>query len=724
MRRCAVVLAAAALPAVCGFAGAAQGRVSGLQIVQPIDDHVRVALVGNTRPEARNPKNDRGAVPGGLRLDHIFLQLRHPPSSDHRLERLIEQLYDMRSRNYHHWLTASEFGHEFGPARGDVEKVIGWLKSNGFTVNAAHANDMVIDFSGTAGQIARVFSTPIHYLNVKGVKHIANMRDPQIPAALSPAVAGIVSLNDFRPQTMNRQRAKTPFKTDSSGNGAVLPGDLAKIYNFNPLFSAGISGKGQTIAVVEDSNLYAAADWTRFRAAFGLTAYASGSLVTVHPNTGSSHGDCRDPGAGADDVEAAIDAEYASAGAPGARIEVASCANSTTTSGALIALQNLVNSASPPPVVSVSYGECETYLGAAGNAAYDAIYQQAAVEGVSVFAAAGNDGAAGCDAGQWVSFQGIAVNGMASTPYNVAVGGTDFADSVLRQNIAYWTPSSGNASVSALSYVPEIAWNDTCASAQAVAFLKGSPATRVPNQFCNTNEGSGFWTTTAGSGGPSACAYGGSDPNSAAAVSGTCSGYTKPSWQTGVTSIPDDGVRDIPDVSLFAGDGAWSHFYVYCWSDQRLGGASCANPPSNWSAGGGTSFATPLMAAVQALIDEKTGARQGNPASAYYALAAREYGGADNTACTSTFGSAAAQSCVFYDVTLGDMSTNCTSAQDLGFTFADYDGPVDCYMGGAFMGVLSTSNSADQPAFGAAPGWDFATGIGTVNVANLVNAWP
>ncbi|HEY5048092.1 MAG TPA: protease pro-enzyme activation domain-containing protein [Rhizomicrobium sp.] len=724
MRQSALFIAAfAAFAGLCGTISAA-AQSTGLQITSPVDDHKRITLSGNTRPEARNPKNDSGAVSDKLRLDHILLQLKRPPQAEHMLDRLIDQLYDSHSANFHRWLTPAEFGYEFGPAGGDLRKVTNWLRSNGLTVNAIYASNMVVDFSGTAGQVSHAFDTPVHYLNLKGVRHIANIRDPQIPAALSSVVAGVVSLNDFRPRPLYRAKTKYIFRSGGNANEAMVPADLARIYNFNPLFSAGIAGKGQTIAVIEDSNLYSSADWTRFRSVFGLSSQSSGLLKTIHPNTRSSHENCRNPGVGADDGEATVDAEWASAGAPAATIEVASCSNTRTTFGGLIALQNLANSPNPPPVISISYGECEAWLGAAANAAYYSVYQQAAAEGISVFAAAGNEGAAGCDAGDWVSFRGIAVNGFASTPYNVAVGGTDFADSYLERNTIYWGSGKSGNYGSALSYIPEIPWNDSCASVLGALALNGSPITYGQGGFCNSNTGSGFWQMAAGSGGPSGCAFGASDLNRAAAVSGTCSGYAKPFWQSGLTGNPADGVRDLPDVSLFAGDGSWSHYYLFCWSDTGNGGASCSGTPYTWAAGGGTSFSAPVMAAIQALVDEKAGARQGNPDPEYYALAEKELGGSGNESCNSTLGNAASSRCVFYDVTLGDMDTHCTSAQDLGLEYANYSGAANCFMNGEFMGVLSTSNAKDDFAYGTGPGWDFATGIGTVNAANLVKAWP
>jgi subtilase family serine protease len=178
-----------------------------------------------------------------------------------------------------------------------------------------------------------------------------------------------------------------------------------------------------------------------------------------------------------------------------------------------------------------------------------------------------------------------------------------------------------------------------------------------------------------------------------------------------VVGIPADGKRDVPDVSLFAADGVWGHYYVICYSDPWGGGAPCKGAPANWAGAGGTSFASPILAAMQALVDQKKAARQGNPNPVYYALAASEYGVAGNTNCNSTLGKAAKSTCVFYDVTLGDMDVNCI-------------GPINCYQPSGYNGVLSTIDSAYKPDYVAGTGWDFATGIGTVNANNLVNAWP
>src|SRR6202158_4379866 len=182
---------------------------------------------------------------------------------------------------------------------------------------------------------------------------------------------------------------------------------------------------------------------------------------------------CAAPGVVApNDAEAILDAEWASASAPSAAIEMAACADTSTTFGGLIAIQNLINASTPPPsIMSISYGQCEAVNGTAANAAYNSAYQQAVAEGVSVFVAAGDSGAAGCDNSVAEATHGIAVNAFASTPNNVAVGGTDFSDTYSGTNASYWNSSNTSAFGSAISYIPEIPWNDSCAGALLSAYV-------------------------------------------------------------------------------------------------------------------------------------------------------------------------------------------------------------------------------------------------------------
>ncbi|MEO8132780.1 MAG: kelch repeat-containing protein [Betaproteobacteria bacterium] len=643
------------------------------------NDAERIRLRGHTHPETRTA-HDLGAVNGATRFRNIKLQLRRSDVQENSLRQYIEDLHNPRSPQFRRWLTAPEFGARFGLASQDINAIKGWLTKHGFEIDVVYPNGILVDFSGTAAQIKAAFRTDMHRYDVDGVQHLANATDPEIPLALAPAIAGVLSLHDFQPAPLFRNRAppgagndrgastfgrpfsdrlksEAPAYNTGFGSQVVVPADLAKIYNLDPLFAQGYSGQGQRIAVVGVSNLFDPADFYTFRAAFGLAAaYPAGSLTTVHPGPPSGSNNCTDPGVlPGYAIEANIDAEWASAAAPSAEIVVASCTDFFT------AVANLVNSSVPPSIVSISYGQCEASLGPSLNYAYTATYEQAVAQGISVFVAAGDLGAQMCS--------GIGVNGLASTPHNVAVGGTDFGDSYSGNAQDYWSATNTPVYGSALSYIPEITWNYSCASALNAA-AAGFASPYGKDGYCNVAAGSWRPPIAAG-GGPSGCGTGTSDSGSIE-VSGTCAGHVKPSWQSGAFGIPDNGVRSLPDISLFSSNSVWGRFYAVCFSDTGQGGAACTGEPSSWSGAGGTSFAAPILAGVQALINQKWGGRQGNPNYRYYQLAASQYGAAGNANCNATLGNGTSGNCIFHDVTVGDIDVSCQGVRDC---YVE-DGPV------------------------------------------------
>ncbi|MBV9296964.1 MAG: S8/S53 family peptidase [Acidobacteriaceae bacterium] len=691
-------------------------------LTQSVNEDNLITLSGNTHP-AVSTANDLGRVADDRRLEHLQLQLKRSPEQQQALEEYLNDLHNPKSANFHKWGTAAQFSQQFGLAKEDVATVTNWLESHGFTVDGISPN-LAIDFSGTAGQVREAFHTEIHSLNVNGTHHIANMSDPKIPAALEPAVLGPVALHDFKPHPLSHPRSQY---TVNSTYQLVVPLDLQTIYNMNPVYAAGISGQGQTVVLLERTDLYSDGDWYVFRKALGLARkYPHGSFITVHPQPNAANpsngGPCGDPGVlVGDDGEAAVDVEWASASAPNATIELASCADTEFNFGAFIALQNLLTEASlPPAIMSLSYGEPESENGADGNAYVAALYQLAEFEGVSLFVSSGDAGADVTDQDQAAATHGINVSGLASTPYNVAVGGTDYGDTFLGENSLYWSSTNGPAYNSALSYVPEIPWNDSCAS-QLISIALGTATPYGPNGDCNTGAGEEFFLdTAAGSGGPSACAFG--NATIPGVVSGTCTGYPKPFYQTLVSGNPSDGVRDLPDISMFAANGVWGHYFVICYTDPAGGGGPCQNPPSTWAGAGGTSFGAPIMAGIQSLINQAAGSPQGNPNYIYYLLASAQFS-VLGSSCDATRGNAVNSNCIFHDVTLGDMDVNCKPlTTNKGKTTV---GAFNCYdTAGGLNGVLSTSNTSYQPAYAAGPGWDFATGVGTPNVFNLVSNWP
>jgi hypothetical protein len=536
--------------------------------------------------------------------------------------------------------------------------------------------------------VRHVLHTEIHKYLVQGKEHWANAGDPRVPAALAPVVAGIASLNNF-PRKLFHERARTfsrskatgevrPLLTGTCGGQpcyAVVPGDFATIYNVQPLYQAGTDGTGQTIAIVGGSNINIQ-DVRDFRSAFGLPANDP-QVVLNGPDPGML-----DPLA---EGEADLDVEWSGAVARNATIELVASESTEVSFGFDLSALYIVDN-NIAPVMSASYGFCELFLGAGGNAFYNALWEQAAAQGITVLVASGDSGSATCDAGLGTAAQfGLAVSGVASTPFNVAVGGTDFDD--LSDPSLYWNANNNPTTLSsAKSYIPEMTWNDSCARS---GLLNGCTVV--------AQDGSDL---VGGGGGPSNCVA-----STVFSSSFTCNrGYSKPAWQTG-TGMPNDGARDVPDVSLFAGGGLSRSFYLFCQSDANPGGVGCT--PFTFQGAGGTSFAAPAFAGIMALVNQKTGERQGNASYVLYPLAAQS-----GASCASSSAAVSNAACIFYDAVKGNNSVACQG------------GSPNCsntVVGG--FGVLVGPKNTSSPAWTTTAGYDRATGLGSVNAANLVNKW-
>jgi subtilase family serine protease len=749
----------AALLAFASYACAAAGPGSVFapdRVTSQIDDRVLVSLDGNTHRAARDAANDRGAVEADFAMPHMLLQLKRSAEQEAALQKAMEQMHTPGSPSYHSWFSEQEFDEQYGVSQNDVAKVTAWLEKHGFTVGGITPDGMVVDFSGTASMVREAFHTDIHRLELPGgERHVANMSDPQIPASLATVVVGPTSLSDFMPHADHVARRNVtaaesqttknsgPDYTAPNGSGSsylFTPGDAQTIYNTTPLLAAGYTGKGQTIGLIEDETAYdpdgtgISPDWKTFVDTFGLAKYG-GKQTTSFP---SGPIFCGQPGDYNDgtDVEVALDIEYASAMAPGANVVVEACQNGYSTFGGLIAIENLVSATKiTAPVLSMSYGFCEAGNGAANNAAFSYAYQHGAARGVSIFVSSGDDGARACDDGNAASYYGVGTSGYATTPYNVAVGGTDFGDTYDHTRTTYWNATNNADYSSAKSYIPEIPWNDSCASELVAAFL-GYGKTYGATGFCasplaatltpqNTLQ---YIDTVAGSGGPSNC-YSGT-PDSSGVADGTCAGQPKPSWQK-IVGNPNDNVRDIPDVSLFASNGIWGHYIVLCASNpaesNSAGTQPCTGAPDTWSGAGGTSASSPMMAGIQTLINGYTKELAGNPNYLYYSLANTEYGSTGSAACNSTKGTNGTSGCIFHDVTRGDTNTPCTyyNPQTL-LAFDCFDVANDVNINapaGVPLGVDSISTAAYKPTYGTNVGWDFATGIGSVNAWNLAQGF-
>jgi len=653
------------------------------RITQTIDDAATARIVRSTHPLA-TLANDRGRVEADLPMKRILLLLKPSANQEIALKKLIDSQHDPESSSYQQWLTPEQYAVQFGPDQNDLDVITSWLQRHQFTVDSVARGKQWIEFSGTASQVETTFHTEIHRYLVNGETHIANATDISLPQALVPVVSGILSLHDFRLRPLHRNAFQVhrdsatgklvPFSATIPGGSAELgskseftpagipdpghflaPGDWSKIYNTAPLLESNLTGSGISIAIVGSDSDIQLSDVRTFRQIFKLPAKDPVFLVNG-----------LDPGVNVwsdAEVEADLDVEWSGAIAPDATIKFVTSSSTPATFGAFLSISYIVDNRLAP-IMSVSFGACEAFLGPGGNAFLNSAYEQAAAEGISVFVASGDTGAAGCDS--QISFGPAAfgpnVSGFASTPYNVAVGGTMFAEN--GRDSTFWDANNRADLSSAVGYIPETVWDEPC------------DPTIDPNQCSGTFA----YFLSAGSGGPSSCTQ------STLLSDGTVlcqGGYPKPSWQSG-NGVPRDGDRDIPDVSLAAGAG--HDGYLVCVE------GTCQSTTSNGHTTlhsayvvGGTSAGAPSMAGLMALIEQKTGVYQGLINYNLYKLAAADH----PATCNSTLLLDPNQSsdCTFFDVTSGN------------------------------------NDVPGQPGYEATTGYDLATGLGSVNAANLLNRW-
>lgn len=655
-------------------------------VTAEINDQVRTTLHGSVSPLLKQA-TDLGSLSGGQTLNRMVLVLEPTDAQQQKLDALVKAQQAKGSAQFHKWITPAQFGAQFSPSTADTAKVAGWLQSRGFTSVTVSASGARIEFSGSVSTVETAFQTRMHSYQLKtpsGLEtHVANATELSIPAALAPVVAGVLSLNDFHSkplhtaiQTLKRNaegKLARVKSQDANGNATLTdgngdfdyylaPGDVRKIYGAGSLPS-GVDGTGVSVAVVGRSDVQLT-DLQVFRQIFGLPANDPNFIVSG-PDPGlSNYGDAG---------ESTLDLEWVGSLAPKATVNFVTAASTDTTDGIALAAAYAVENVTAP-ILTVSYGKCEQHLGPAGNLFWKLMWEQAAAEGISVFVASGDGGAAICDAddGNSPSIEGYSVSGLASTPYNTAVGGTQFNQGGVPAQ--YWDSNSAGDYTSALGYIPEAVWNQSC-----------DPT--LPVAGANCAYGQTYDESEGGGGGRSSCAQGTVDASGHV----TCTaGYAKPAWQTG-PGVPADGVRDLPDLALNASledDG-----YIFCF----LGGCSYTVSSTGQylltasNLAGGTSVSTPVMAGIMALVEQQNGSYQGLANPVLYQLAQQS-----NATCNSSNRTDPSQSaaCVFNDITAGNNSV---------------------------PGL--PGYGSDDAEFAAGTGYDLATGLGSVNVANLVSAW-
>ncbi|MGA7524477.1 MAG: protease pro-enzyme activation domain-containing protein, partial [Acidobacteriaceae bacterium] len=726
---CAVssaILAGALLAISPGSAFAQQSALpqtaTPSRLVEPINDQIVVTLKGNVRQDVAGAP-DLGPVEDTLPL-HLFLLLQRTPAQEADLQNLIARQGQPGTPEYHKWLTPAEFGARFGASPQDIAKISAWLQSQGFQVRGVLNNASMINFEATAGQVRQAFHTQLHYVSIRGGKYPALIQDPQIPAALAPVVEGIKGLNRIPPvadhtaphQTSWDQSTHTwhivnPTAADTAtpayDAGApyyfVSPQDLYTIYKINPVFTGGNLGATATVAVIEQTDIAygtvtsgtgvaAGGDVATFRTVFGVPG-----TLNMHVYHGYGSVTCSDPGINGDEGEATLDAEWANATAPSANLIFMSCDESPD-DGIFSSMAALIDN-NLSDVMSLSYGETElAYTSSSDYSFLDTFYEQAATQGQSIVISSGDSGSDVADQNtSGTAVNGINVSAFAASPLVTAAGGTDFQDYYDAANggpaeSTYWSSTNSAYYGDALSYVPETSWNDSCASS-LLAELNGYTGAAL----CATGNDT------------SAHVIGGSG--------GISTHYSVPAWQTGISGY-SNSMRSEPDIAGFASNGWWGHYLLFCDSTD---GDGCTSS-STFDGAGGTSFVAPYMAGVFGLLRTATGSRQGVLNPALYALAKAQYTASGTaTACyangqTSNTGVTTglpAAGCIFNDITTSNNDVPCAS------------GSTDCYVNaGATYGMLSVTGSGSLTvAYPSTVGYDQVTGIGSVNVNNLIADW-
>jgi hypothetical protein len=680
------------------------------RITTPVNESSLVTLTGNVSSRAR-AEFDLGAASPSTQLSHVRLMLSRSSAQEAALNKYLADLQDKSSPNYHKWLTPAQFGKLYGPADSDIAAIVSWLQSQGLRVDGVSSGRTNIAFSGSIAQIERALHTSIHSYQAHGEQFFSNNSNPKIPAALAGVVSGVARLNTIRPRPQHvanrlgkydpathRLKAAQPFQSRrpraqmTTGSGTIsdpymlfmVPGDAATIYDspnsLNAAFTTGtsITGSGVTIGVGGDAVIQGSTV-ASYRNRF--LGDSNQPIITNVDNTTAT----------GDTDEAYIDTELAGGLAPGATIHF------YTASTLDIAIEQMLADNSVD-IFTLSFGECELSLTTAENALISSWWQQAATQGIAVTVATGDNGSAGCDdnSTETSATNGLAVSGYASTPYNIAVGGTDLIGLLDQSTFTtYVSDPSANSGTNfyrtALQYIPESTWNDSTAT-------DGVLDANIPF----TDPTSGANNINAASGGVSTC----STNTSTDAVIGTCtSGYIKPAWQTG-TGVPDSvsdpvngGFRDIPDISLMSGGGGDNASWLVCTDDV---GPNSATPPVNVTADctdqsdkqfyffgfGGTSTASPAFAGILAMVQQGYNkGRLGQAAKQLYDL--YNGGGAGS---------------IFKDITVGNNSVYCAS------------GTPNCQLNVAGGSLFLTG-------YDTTTGYDLATGLGSVDVSQLVANW-
>lgn len=503
---------------------------------------------------------------GGLparRMLTVAVALR--PRDPAALRNYVNEVTRSGSPVFHRYLTPKVFASEFGPSATVIRAIERLLRASDLEVGEVSENHLLIPVRGRVSDLDRAFHTRlIAYRERGGGIGWEATGAPRLPRDLASSVDSVVGLdNVLAPRAVSffpeRKRRATP--SDLAGPVRSVTGapsacaaalslaesengwtedEIAKAYGLDRLYAEGGLGAGQTIDLLE-LEPYERSDLATFDRCFFGESH-TGQVSAIHVDGFNDVG----PGSG----EALLDVEVLSALAPDANIDVYEAPN--TSYGPIDAYDEMVSSDSAN-VISTSWGECETaiQLSAPGTQQVENdLFEEAAAQGQTVFAAAGDTGSDDCAGTQFQSNKPeppyLSVDDPASQPDVVGVGGTSLLSD--RQ------PLGSSA---------ERAWND----------------------------------------GPTGGGGGG----------GVSDSWASPEWQvdSGVPGISSPAGRLVPDVSAAADENHGLTIYMSNSGSPTGGQASSNN--ENWQTIGGTSGAAPIWAAVIADIASSAAVCPGLP---------------------------------------------------------------------------------------------------------------
>lgn len=617
--------------------------------------HVFTASAATLYPLAYNPFMQT-PVPANAQLvgQHdanapLTVELILHPQHEAEIAGLIQHLTTKGDAQYRHWLSSQQFFDRYAPPAFDVR----WLTDRGLH-EIAGPSPLVRVFQGTTHAVEAAFHTTINdYRTLDGKIVYANSTMPELPLTMQQYVGGVVGLDNvlagkihpkyLRPHAL--PNGKVPRYGAAPGGNGLTPAQIRGIYSANGIYST-TTGQGSKLAVYELSN-YTQPDITAYENAFGIP-HVPLVNVNVDGGPGSDH-------SGAGEVE--LDIEFQLALAPGiAKMEVYNAPN--TNAGGLDEYFVIANQDSAD-AISTSWGLCEPESSASIWFGEYLAFSEMAIQGQSIFSAAGDSGEYDCEflaTPPFPSFTTLReVDDPSSNPYMTAVGGTSFFGTYDPGSNLHPTYPAGK----------EYVWNtfNNC----------------LPTDFTFQGTNLGLCPFGAGGGGDSrvwAMPFYQSGP-------GVISSYSESGGfcQHDPTGAGKGPCRELPDVSINADPN--SGYALYC-TDVAGGCVGLPGEVDNFSLAGGTSCAAPLWAAIAALADSYGHERIGLVNADLYNL--------DNA-------SGFAQQ--LHDMTGGGHYT---------------------FQGVSYVTNRNGANSGPELGFPETSAYDMATGVGTPNITNLAKS--